>query len=277
MKIGSLDLDFTRPAIMGIVNATPDSFSDGGRYLAPADAIAHAQKMIDEGADILDIGGESTRPGAAAVDAGEELDRVLPIIEGIRATSDIPISIDTQKALVAAQALEAGADMINDISAGNHDVSMLELAAARAIPIVLMHMKGTPATMQDDPRYGDIISEITAFLGRRIEAAEKAGIKSDNIIIDPGIGFGKTARDNISILLNIATLCELNKPILLGTSRKSFIGKILGYDLKHRLESTLATLSKSYEQGARLFRVHDVGPAKRYLAAIEILYNPYNM
>lgn len=260
-----------RFTIMGILNVTPDSFSDGGRYYDQRHALDHAMEMIDEGADIIDVGGESSRPGAREIEAAEELERVLPVIKGIRNIGDIGVSIDTRKSSVARAALDAGATMINDISAGEHDPEMFRLAAERGCAICLMHMKGTPETMQKDTTYNDVVAEIIDYLARRIGVAEEAGIDPERIIIDPGIGFGKSADDNITILLNIDRMEQLGKQILVGTSRKSFIGKKLGYDLDERLEPTLATLSKSYERGARMFRVHDVGAAKRYLSMVQLL------
>jgi dihydropteroate synthase len=259
---------------MGIINVTPDSFFDGGLCFRTDDAIDHAKKLIEEGADILDVGGESTRPGATPVSVEEEIERVVPVIEGIRRFSDIPISVDTSKSAVAKAAVEAGADMVNDVSAGTHDESMLELIAKKAIPICLMHMRGTPENMQMDTTYNDIISEITDYLRNRIEISEKRGVAPQKIIVDPGIGFGKSAQDNVKLISNINRLSDLGKPILIGPSRKSFIGKLLGYDINQRLESTLATLSKSYESGARIFRVHDVAPAKRYLSTVQLLNDP---
>jgi len=274
MRVGSRQFDFTVPVIMGIVNVTPDSFSDGGHFHHPKNAVEHALKLIEDGADILDIGGESTRPGAKFVPAAQEIERILPVIERIRELSDIPISVDTRKTAVAAAAIDAGADMVNDISAGTHDPDMFDLAAGRGVPLCLMHMRGDPETMQLNTAYKDVLLEIVHFLRCRVEVAENAGVDPDKIMIDPGIGFGKSAEDNVHILLNIDILKELNKPILIGTSRKSFIGKILGYEVDNRLEPTLATLSKTYENGARIFRVHDVAPAKRYLSMVQLLNNP---
>jgi dihydropteroate synthase len=259
---------------MGIINVTPDSFSDGGLCFKTVDAIDHAEKLIEEGADILDIGGESTRPGAAPISIEEEIQRVVPVIEGIRKFSDIPISIDTSKSTVANAAIDAGADMVNDVTAGTHDETILELVANKDISICLMHMRGTPKTMQENTTYNDIVAEITDHLRHRIEIAEKRGIAPEKIIVDPGIGFGKSAEDNVKLILNINRLSCLDKPILIGPSRKSFIGRLLGYDIDQRLESTLATLSKSYENGARIFRVHDVAPAKRYLSTVQLLNDP---
>lgn len=248
---------------MGIVNVTPDSFSDGGRYLDPQAAIDHALSLVEEGADIIDIGGESTRPGSEPVAGDEELGRVMPVIEGIRLKSAVPISIDTTKSQVARRAIGAGANMINDTSAARFDSAMLELAARENVPICLMHMKGTPRTMQIDPRYDDLMGEIGSFLQEAVNRARAQGVKK--IIVDPGIGFGKTAQDNVVILRRLDELSHLGVPVLVGPSRKSFIGKMLGLDVDKRLEATLATLAVSVEGGASILRVHDVGQARRFI------------
>jgi dihydropteroate synthase len=257
--------------IMGILNVTPDSFSDGGRFSNRDEAIARALKMEEDGADIIDIGGESSRPGSDPVPEGEELSRVIPVIRGIRQKSKIPISIDTTRSTVAGRALDAGADMINDISAGRFDPEMLHVAATARVPICLMHMKGTPKTMQTDTSYEDLMEEIRSFLASASKRAEKAGVAADNIMIDPGLGFGKSAADNVTIIRELDKLSALNRTILIGPSKKSFIGKLLGLDVDDRLEATLATLGKAYQNGASIFRVHDVGPAKKFLSMIELL------
>lgn len=265
MKIGTYTLSEVFPVLMGIVNVTPDSFSDGGRYFSTNSAIDHALKLAGDGADILDIGGESTRPGAEPVSADEEIRRTIPVIEGIRKQSKIPISIDTSKSLVARRAIEAGADMINDISAGRFDPQMFPLAAEKKVPVCLMHMQGKPRTMQANPSYKDIIGEIRDFLSERAKAAMKAGIDKSNIIIDPGIGFGKTAEGNIEIIKNLNQFVKLGFPVLLGTSNKSFIGKLMGLDVKDRLEATLATLAVATDAGVSILRVHNVASAKQFL------------
>lgn len=259
------------PSIMGILNVTPDSFSDGGRFLEKSGAVNHALQMIEEGADIIDIGGESSRPGSDPVSENDELSRVLPVIEGIRRNSDIPLSIDTTKSAVARRAIEAGADMINDISAGRFDPAILDVAAAEDVPICLMHMKGTPKDMQKNPSYNDLMGDIESFLRNAVKKAEEAGIKPEKIIIDPGIGFGKTPQDNVEILKNLSILKRLNKVILIGPSRKSFIGNLLNLTVDNRLEASLATLQFAYQNGASIFRVHDVAPARRFLSMVEIL------
>ncbi len=265
MMISSISLPKNGPALMGIINVTPDSFSDGGRYLNASAAVEHALRLVEEGADIVDIGGESTRPGAVPVSADDELTRVIPVIEGIRRSSEIPISIDTTKASVAKAALNAGANMINDISAGRFDSEMFALAASKQVPICLMHMKGTPRTMQNDPHYDDVMVEIISFLKESMKLAEEAGVKREMIMIDPGIGFGKTVEDNLIILKRLGELKKLNAPIVIGTSRKSFIGKVLDVNVENRLEGTLATLAASIKGGASILRIHDVASAKRFM------------
>lgn len=265
MNIGSHPISKDTPAIMGIVNATPDSFSDGGRYADPAAAVRHALDLVNDGADIVDIGGESTRPGALSVDEAEELGRVIPVIEGIRRQSDVPISIDTTKAIVAKRALEAGANMINDISAARDDARMFEVARKFCVPICLMHMQGTPRTMQLAPRYTDVVGEIKAFLHDAIERALTAGVKKEALVIDPGIGFGKSLQDNLTIIHGLDAFAPLGVPVLIGTSRKSFIGKVLGCEIHERLEGTLATIAASLDRGAAILRVHDVSAVKRFV------------
>jgi dihydropteroate synthase len=256
---------------MGILNVTPDSFSDGGLFFVKERAVAHALQMVKEGADIIDIGGESTRPGALIVNMEEELKRVIPVIQDIRKHSDIFLSIDTTKAEVAERALHCGANMINDISAGRFDPSILEVAAKAQAPICLMHMKGTPQDMQDKPVYDDLMMEIVAFLDEAVQRASAFGIDPKHIIIDPGIGFGKTVEDNFTILRKLDVLKILEKPILIGPSKKSFIGKNLELDINERLEPTLATISYAFKKGASVFRVHDVAPTRRYLKMVQLL------
>ncbi len=256
---------------MGILNVTPDSFSDGGAFFDTNAAIDRALKMAEEGADIIDIGGESSRPGANPVPVEEEIRRVVPVISGIRRQSAVRISIDTTKSAVARRAIDAGATMVNDISAGRFDPEMLSVAALQKIPICLMHMKGTPKTMQENPSYENLMDEIRAFLADACRRAEKAGVASSNIIIDPGIGFGKTATDNLKIIKELNLLLVLEKTILIGASRKSFIGKLLGLNVEDRLEASLAAISVAYQNGAEIFRVHDVSPAKKYLSMLELL------
>lgn len=246
---------------MGILNVTPDSFSDGGQFVAPESALPHALKMVEDGADIIDVGGESTRPGAEPVSAADQIARIIPVIRALR--SGLPeqtlISIDTTKAEVAAAALSAGADFINDVSAGRDDPDLFPLAAERAAPIVLMHMQGTPKTMQDDPHYRDVMGEVLEFLRQRAETAEAAGISHGNIILDPGIGFGKRKDDNLILLANLARFVETGYLTLLGTSRKRFMGAVCNETNPRELvAATVATTALGVMAGITIFRVHDV-------------------
>jgi dihydropteroate synthase len=253
--------------IMGVVNVTPDSFSDGGAFLDPGAAVAHGLRLAFEGADLLDVGGESTRPGADPVPERAELARVVPVIEGIRARDPgVRISIDTSKAAVAAAALDAGADYVNDVTALRGDPDMAALVAERGCDVCLMHMLGTPRTMQSEPRYGDVVLDVRAFLAERIAAATGAGIARGRIEIDPGIGFGKTLEHNLELLARLEELAELGQPLVLGTSRKSFLGRITGRETAERVPATLATIVMGLERGASVFRVHDVAPARDALA-----------
>jgi dihydropteroate synthase len=261
----------TRCLVMGIVNVTPDSFADGGRYLEPAAAVAHGLELAAEGADLLDVGGESTRPGAAYVEEAVELRRVLPAVEGLAAATDVPISIDTRKAAVARAALAAGATMVNDVSAGRDDPELLGVAANAGAAMVLMHMQGTPATMQDDPCYGDVLAEVEAFLQERCEAAEAAGVASEALVVDPGIGFGKRDEHNYALLGGLARLTHLGHPVLVGTSRKGFIGRALNLPVEERLEGSAAAVVWAIERGARIVRVHDVAPMVRTVRMTEAL------
>jgi dihydropteroate synthase len=247
------------PVLMGIVNVTPDSFSDGGQWLDPAAAIAHGLDLAREGATILDIGGESTRPGAHSVSAAEELRRVVPVLEGLR---DAParLSIDTTKTVVAEAALDAGADIVNDVTALRGDPELAALVADRGATVCLMHMLGEPRTMQDDPRYDDVVTDIKAFLAERTEAAIAAGIAEERIWLDPGIGFGKTVDHNLTLLRRLDELTELGRPLVIGTSRKGFLGRITGRDPSERLAGTIATNVLALAGGAEVFRVHDVAP-----------------
>jgi dihydropteroate synthase len=255
-----------RPAVMGVVNVTPDSFSDGGRYLDAAAAVEHGLELAAEGADVLDVGGESTRPRATPVEADEEARRVVPVVRRLAAEAGVPVSIDTTKAAVAAAALEAGATMVNDVSAGRADPDMLKLVAKASCDYVVMHMRGTPADMQDDPRYGDVVVEVTEFLLQRLEAAEEAGVARERLWVDPGIGFGKTAAHNFELLARLPELVEAmgDVPVMIGTSRKSFIGG----PVEEREEGTLASVVWALEGGAAMVRVHEVAPARQ---AVELL------
>jgi len=253
--------------IMGVVNVTPDSFSDGGAFLDRDAAINHGLRLAFEGAELLDIGGESTRPGADPVPAPEELARVIPVVAGIRAqNAGVRISIDTSKVAVAAAALDAGADYVNDVTALRGDPEMAALIAERGVDVCLMHMLGTPRTMQSEARYDDVVEDVRAFLSQRIEAAVAAGIAVDRIEVDPGIGFGKTVAHNLELLDRLGELAALGRPVVLGTSRKSFLGKITGRETAERMPATLATVVMGLERGAEVFRVHDVAPVRDALA-----------
>ncbi|MGB9595907.1 MAG: dihydropteroate synthase [Candidatus Poribacteria bacterium] len=251
-----------RTLVMGILNVTPDSFSDGGLFVNVESAIEHAKKMIQDGADIIDIGGESTRPGAEAISIDVELSRVIPVISELSKSTDVCISIDTYKPEVAEIAIDNGACMVNDISAIS-DPKMAKVVAKSGVPIVLMHKKGTPKDMQISPHYNSLIDEIKKYLQDKVNMAERSGISSDKIIIDPGIGFGKTVEHNLEILRRLNEFKSLGKPILIGTSRKSFIGKILNIDdPKERIDGTSATVAIAIANGADIIRVHDVKQMK---------------
>ena len=252
--------------LMGVLNVTPDSFSDGGIFFDKEKAIARGLKMVEEGADFIDIGGESTRPGSKPLGLDEELRRVIPVIEFLAKEMDVPISIDTYKSAVAKKAIDAGAQIINDISGLHLDPSLSQVAAKEDVPLVLMHIRGNPETMQKNIHYESLFSEIIQYLKDSIQKAESAGIDSEQIIIDPGIGFGKTVEDNLLILKNLKEFKILGKPLLLGTSRKNFIGKILNADVTERLEGTLSTIVVGVLNGAHIIRCHDVLQAKRAIA-----------
>jgi dihydropteroate synthase len=241
---------------MGVVNVTPDSFSDGGEFLEPARAIEHGRGLLAEGAEILDVGGESTRPGAAAVDADEELRRVTPVIEGLVAAG-AEVSIDTSKAAVAAGALDAGAEIVNDVTALG-DREMAPLVAERGCGLVLMHMQGSPRTMQESPAYDDVVVEVRAFLAERLQRAIEAGVEERRVWLDPGIGFGKAVEHNLELIRRLGELRELGRPIVLGTSRKSFIGRLTGREVDQRLGGTIASNVLGLIAGADVLRVHEV-------------------
>jgi dihydropteroate synthase len=254
----SLDLQF--PAVMGIVNVTPDSFSDGGRFFAADDALEQALTLVREGASIVDIGGESTRPGSEMVSLDEELRRVLPVIEALAGSVGVPISVDTMKAEVARRALAAGAALLNDVSALRFDDEMVDVVAQSGSPVCLMHMQGMPKTMQDDPRYDDVVDEVLAFLEERMAFALARGVREEQIMVDPGIGFGKTVAHNLALLDGLDRFTTLGRPVLLGASRKRFLGAILGAEPAGRSVGTVATTVIGYLAGAHVFRVHDVKP-----------------
>ena len=253
-----------KPLIMGILNVTPDSFYDGGKFYPPDVAVAHALRLADEGADIIDVGGESTRPYSDVTPVEEELRRVIPVIKGIMARSTLFLSIDTYKAAVAKAAVDAGAGMINDVSGLTFDPAMGDVAARSGVPVVIMHIKGVPKEMQVSPQYGDLIRDIREFFVDRVEFAKQSGIAGENIILDPGIGFGKRLHDNLMIIKELRQFKELGYPILIGTSMKAFIGKLAGSpEPEERVEGTLASLALSLWNGADIIRVHDVKKARK--------------
>src|SRR4051794_11127712 len=252
---------------MGIVNVTPDSFSDGGAFDDPVAAIAHARRLVSEGAAIVDVGGESTRPRADPVPPEEELQRVLPVVEGVAGLGlPVQISIDTMKLEVAREALDAGATYVNDVTAFRHDPGLAALVAERGVDCCLMHMLGEPRTMQEDPRYDDVVSDVKAFLEARMAFAVAEGVPEEHIQLDPGIGFGKTLEHNLELLRRLDELVALGRPLVVGTSRKSFLGRLTGRDVTERVAGTVATNVLAFERGARVFRVHDVAASADALA-----------
>lgn len=259
LRCGNFSLTLDRPLVMGIVNVTPDSFSDGGRFLASDNAIAHARQLIADGADLLDVGGESTRPGAATVGLQEELDRVMPVLEAIRdrGNGGVPVSIDTQKPEVMKAAIAGGASMINDVNALLAD-GAIEACRHSAVAVCLMHKQGTPATMQRQPAYDDVVNEVREFLDARAKACERAGIARDRIVIDPGFGFGKTVGHNFTLLRELKALADLCYPLMAGYSRKSSLGAMTGRAVEQRLAASLAAAMIAVQNGATILRVHDV-------------------
>ncbi len=250
-------LDLSRPQVMGVLNITPDSFSDGGDFFAPEKAVQHALQMEAEGAAIIDIGGESTRPGAQPVPEADEIGRVVPVIEALQSRLRVPISIDTQKPGVMRAAIRAGAGFINDVNALRAP-GALDAAAECGVPVCLMHMQGDPRTMQNDPQYADVVDEVKAFLQQRLSACEQAGIGRARILLDPGFGFGKTVHQNLQLLARLEELDRLGQPLVVGLSRKSMIGKLLGLEVGERLPASIALAVLAVERGARLVRSHDV-------------------
>jgi dihydropteroate synthase len=250
-----------RTHIMAVLNVTPDSFSDGGRYFQHDRALARGHEMAREGADIIDVGGESTRPYSKTLSIAEEMDRVMPVVEALSQDLSVPVSIDTTKSEVAREAVRVGASMINDISALRFDPLMAETAARAGVPVILMHMRGTPGTMQDNPTYDDLLGEIIGFLKDAVDRSVRAGIREDLIVLDPGIGFGKTFDHNLQIIKELSRLQALGKPILIGTSNKAFIGHILDKEPHERSTGTMATLACAVLNGANIVRVHDVPKA----------------
>ena len=266
-----------RSLIMGILNVTPDSFSDGGDYYEKNLAVEHALKMVNQGADIIDIGGESTRPFSEPVSFDEEISRVIPVIKGIRKNSDVCISIDTTKSKVALAALESGASFINDISAMETDPAMVNVALKFDCPLVLMHMKGKPKNMQDNPLYNSLIKDIKNYLFERVDFAISKGIDRKKIIIDPGIGFGKTVENNFELINNLEQFVEMKLPVLLGASRKSFIGVTLDLPEKERMEGSIAANIIGLQKGAKIFRVHDVVETNRAMVIANKIFNSNNL
>jgi len=267
---GPIDMS-RRTAVMGIVNVTPDSFSDGGKYFDAARAVAHGERMAHEGADMIDVGGESTRPGARPVPAEDEIARVIPVIRGLRRKISLPISIDTMKSQVARAALDEGADLVNDISALGFDAAMASLVAAEKVPVVLMHMQGMPRTMQQSPSYGDVVEEVRTYLHSRMQFAVESGVETERIVIDPGIGFGKNLEHNLALLRALGALTALGRPVLVGTSRKTFLGKLLDAAPEERLEGSLAAAVAAVLAGANIVRVHDVKEAVRAVRIADAL------
>ncbi|MBI3569949.1 MAG: dihydropteroate synthase [Gammaproteobacteria bacterium] len=271
LDCGGRRLDLARTAVMGILNVTPDSFADGGIFLARENALMHARRMLEEGADIIDVGGESTRPGAQPVPAQQEIERVVPVIEALAREVPIPISIDTSKPEVMRAAVAAGAGFINDVRALRAD-GALAVAATLKVPVCLMHMQGEPRTMQDQPDYRDVVTDVHDFLAARVEACVAAGIPHARLVIDPGFGFGKTLEHNLALLRGLCALTALGLPVLAGLSRKSMIGKALGLPVERRLHASVALALAAVQNGARIVRVHDVGSTVEALRMFEAVY-----
>lgn len=272
---GKYRLDLSQPRVMGIVNVTPDSFSDGGKYKSTDEAVEHALALIEEGADILDIGGESTRPGATPVSLQEELQRVIPVIERLAKDANVPLSIDTYKPEVMQAAIEAGVHMVNDVRA-LQEPGALEIVASSKAGVCLMHMQGTPQTMQLDPQYEDAVAEVGAFLKERMETAMKAGIAAERIVLDPGFGFGKRTVHNLQLLRELRSFSELGRPLLVGLSRKSVLGKITGGDIYVRLHASIAASVISALKGAKIIRVHDVKATADALKVVSAVLSDNN-
>ncbi len=252
-------LDLARPRVMGILNVTPDSFSDGGRFIDPDDALRQAERMVADGADILDVGGESTRPGAAAVSLEDELGRVIPVIERLAARFDVPVSIDTSKPEVMRAAVAAGAALINDVNA-LRAADAIATVADLGVPVCLMHMQGEPRTMQRAPQYDDVVADIIEYLGARVAACEEGGIARSRLLLDPGFGFGKTLEHNLALLAGLRDFARLGLPVLVGISRKSMLGALTGREVEDREAASVAAVLMAVERGAAIIRVHDVAP-----------------
>jgi dihydropteroate synthase len=266
LRCGRFTLELARPLIMGVVNVTPDSFSDGGRSLECGAAIAHARRLVDEGADLIDIGAESSRPGAEGVSADEELSRLMPVLAGLRDLT-VPVSVDTTKPEVMRGAIGEGATMINDIGA-LRSPGALEAVSASDAGVCLMHMQGEPGTMQREPRYGDVVAEVREFLAGRVAAAEASGIARERIVVDPGFGFGKTVEHNFELLRNLGRFAEIGVPVMAGWSRKSTLGAVTGRPVGERLAASIAAALLAVQHGARILRVHDVAATRDALAVL---------
>ncbi len=263
---------FPRPAlVMGILNVTPDSFSDGGQFINQEAAIAHGLKLAEQGADIVDIGGESTRPRAEMVSADEEMQRVVPVIEALRKQISVPISIDTMKARVAEAAISAGATIVNDVAASRRDAKMWQIVAQTGAGYVAMHMQGTPQTMQEEPRYENVVAEVNKFFGECLQQLGSCGVQPEQVVLDPGIGFGKKLEHNLELLRELKVLGKWHRPVLLGVSRKSFMGSLLGAKTNERLPAALACACWAVQNGVQIIRTHDVGETKQALRMAEAL------
>jgi dihydropteroate synthase len=261
LRPGRFTLDLSRAQVMGVLNVTPDSFADGGRFLSEAHAVERVQTMLAEGADIIDIGGESTRPGADPVTEAIELERVMPVIEALGREA-LPVSIDTSKASVARAALAAGASFVNDVTALRGDPEMAAIVADTGADVCLVHMKGEPRSMQDDPRYDDVVSEVRAFLEDRLQVAVREGISEERVWLDPGIGFGKTVDHNLELIRRLDEIVAVGRPVVFGASRKRFLGRLTGRDERERVAGTVAVNVLAFQRGAAMFRVHDVAATR---------------
>jgi dihydropteroate synthase len=262
--VRGFDVRVDRPLVLGVINLTPDSFSDGGIFADPGAALARAERMFEDGADLVDVGGESTRPGAGSVDSTEEWSRIGPVVEAL-ALRGIPVSVDTTKADVAQRAVDGGAAVLNDVSGLRHDPGLADVAAGSGSGLIVMHMRGTPRTMQNDVEYDDLVGEVRDALALSMQVACDRGCSPEQLVVDPGIGFGKSTEGNLELIAGIGRLLDLARPILVGASRKSFIGAILDVPVEQRMEGTIAACLSALERGARLFRVHDVLPVRRAL------------
>lgn len=262
-----------RVHIMGVLNVTPDSFSDGGRYVDPDAAVAHALSMVEQGADVLDIGAESSQPGAVPIDEEEERRRLISVVRAVCRRTTVPVSVDTTKASIAQEALDVGAALINDISALRFDARMGAVVAKSGAGLILMHMQGTPQTMQRAAQYTDVVEEVRQFLKARLEAAREAGIQAERILLDPGIGFGKNCQHNVVLLDRLDAFHTLGRPLVIGVSRKAFIGKILGRPVGERLMGTAGAVAVAVMKGARMVRVHDVAPIRDVVKMVEAIHN----